>query len=537
MLAELSYSIDNSAASSVIYLHTVNMNIQRIGVIGAGLSGLVAAKTFIEEGYEVTVFEKQKGLGGVWEKSRSYPGVTTQSPRDMYAFSDYPMPTFYPESPTGEQVRNYLESYAQHFGITEKIHFQAEVTQVERKTAKQPGWVVSVSYKNNLQGKIRLEKQEFDFILICNGTCNIPKVPSFPGMAEFIDSGGLVLHSTNINDDSLIQGKRVVVVGFAKSAADIATFAVDKASKCTLVFRQASWKIPRYFLGFINIKYLMLTRLGQVWFPYRKFRGVEQVLHTVGKPLVWAFWRTLEILLRLQLRLDACGMLPDEPIEGFINCPLSIATKNFYKYVRQGKIRAKKTTIERFVPGGVELANGERLSTDVMIFATGFHQNIPFLEEQYRQQIIDNQGTFHLYRNLIHPDVPEMGFVGYNSTFSGTLSSEIGSRWLVESVKGNLVLPLRSEMLKDIEAELNWRQTKTPRGLYSGTCFFPFSFHYLDYLMRDLGAKIRQTGSIAEIVKPLSPSAYKNLRQELHAKRLISINDSRIGEPVESKNS
>ncbi|BAY93170.1 MULTISPECIES: flavin-containing monooxygenase [unclassified Tolypothrix] len=500
------------------------MTVKQVCVIGAGISGLVSAKTFLEEGYEVTVFEKHKGIGGVWEKSRIYPGVTTQTPRDMYAFSDYPMPAFYPESPTGEQVRNYLESYAQHFGIAQRICFQAEVTNIARKTGEGTGWIVTVKNHNNDQGKAKEEKHEFDFVLICNGTCNIPNTPSFPGKPEFMKSGGLVLHSTDINDDSLIQGKRVVVIGFAKSAADIATFAADKASECTLVFRQASWKIPRYFLGFINIKYLMLTRLGQVWFPYRKLRGVERLLHTVGKPLVWAFWRTLEMVLRLQLRLDACGMLPEEPIEGFINCPLSITTKNFYKYVRQGKIRAKKTTIERFVPGGVELANGERLSTDVIILGTGFQQNIPFLQEQYRQQIIDKQGNFHLYRNLIHPHVPNMGFVGYNSIFSCTLSSEIGSRWLVEYVKGNLVLPSCLEMLKDIEEELEWRQTKAPRGLYSATCFFPFSFHYLDYLMRDMGASIRQTGSISELMKPLSPSAYKNLRQELQAKRPISVN-------------
>ncbi|WP_238846317.1 FAD-dependent oxidoreductase [Nostoc edaphicum] len=39
------------------------MEIKQICVIGAGISGLVTAKTFIEEGYDVTVFEKQKGLG------------------------------------------------------------------------------------------------------------------------------------------------------------------------------------------------------------------------------------------------------------------------------------------------------------------------------------------------------------------------------------------------------------------------------------------------------------------------------------------
>jgi cation diffusion facilitator CzcD-associated flavoprotein CzcO len=46
------------------------MVIKHICVIGAGISGLVAAKTFTEAGFEVIVFEKQKGIGGVWEASR-----------------------------------------------------------------------------------------------------------------------------------------------------------------------------------------------------------------------------------------------------------------------------------------------------------------------------------------------------------------------------------------------------------------------------------------------------------------------------------
>ncbi|MGB3559114.1 MAG: FAD-dependent oxidoreductase, partial [Geitlerinemataceae cyanobacterium] len=76
------------------------MKVNTVCVIGAGVSGLASAKVFLEEGYDITVFEKQKGLGGVWEKSRTYPGLTTQSPRDTYAFPDYPMPVSYPEWPS-----------------------------------------------------------------------------------------------------------------------------------------------------------------------------------------------------------------------------------------------------------------------------------------------------------------------------------------------------------------------------------------------------------------------------------------------------
>lgn len=78
---------------------------KHVGIIGAGISGLVTAKTFSSKGYRVTIFEKGAAIGGVWEGSRSYLGVATQTTRDEYAFSDYPMPADYPLWPSGPQVQ------------------------------------------------------------------------------------------------------------------------------------------------------------------------------------------------------------------------------------------------------------------------------------------------------------------------------------------------------------------------------------------------------------------------------------------------
>src|SRR3546814_16533347 len=61
---------------------------KHIGIIGAGISGLTTAKTFLQKGYQVTVLEKADGIGGVWQRSCSSTGVTTQTTRDEYAFSD-----------------------------------------------------------------------------------------------------------------------------------------------------------------------------------------------------------------------------------------------------------------------------------------------------------------------------------------------------------------------------------------------------------------------------------------------------------------
>ena len=69
----------------------------RVGIIGAGVAGLTTAKVLKQAGHEVTVYDKAPDVGGVWSRSRRYPGLTTQSPKAQYSLSDFPMPRDYPE--------------------------------------------------------------------------------------------------------------------------------------------------------------------------------------------------------------------------------------------------------------------------------------------------------------------------------------------------------------------------------------------------------------------------------------------------------
>ncbi|MBV6626500.1 MAG: NAD(P)-binding domain-containing protein [Rivularia sp. (in: Bacteria)] len=498
------------------------MNIKKVCVVGAGVSGLVAAKTFLEEGCEVTVLEKKSGLGGVWEKSSSYPNVTTQSSRHTYCFSDYPMPEDYPEWPSGEQVRKYLQSYADHFGVSERITFQAEVTDIYRKT-EEALWVVS--FKINNQDKVEEKNQEFDFVLVCNGTFNIPKIPKIPGKEEFIATGGNILHSVEFKDSSLIKDKRVVVVGFGKSACDIATFAVDNAKESTLVFRRALWKIPHFIFNKIQFEHILSTRFAELWLPSRKPQGIKKLLHRVGKPFVWAFWRLNELTLRKQFNLDGSNLLPAELMNKTLSCSANLAPENFYKYVESGKIKAKKASIAKFLSGGVELDSGEQLQADVVIFGTGFHQDIAFLEQKYRQLVMDENGNFKMFRNLIHPDIPNMGFLGYNSSFFCPLTSEIGAWWLAEYIKENLVLPTPSQMREEMDKQLSWSINNLPRDFAYGTCVAPLSFNYLENLIEDMGFKISGKGAkpIQGIMERIKPSAYQQIRDSLRANQPLSI--------------
>ena len=67
---------------------------KNVCVIGAGVSGLVAAKTFAARGHKMTILERGGNLGEIWDPARSYPDVQTQSPKELYRYTDKPMPGF-----------------------------------------------------------------------------------------------------------------------------------------------------------------------------------------------------------------------------------------------------------------------------------------------------------------------------------------------------------------------------------------------------------------------------------------------------------
>lgn len=487
---------------------------RRVGIIGAGISGLVTAKTMLEEGFEVTLFETEDEVGGVWARSRRYPGVHTQNPRDTYAFSDFPMPRTYPEFPTGEQVQAYLAAYADHFGVTRHVRFR---TAVERAEPRGKGWAVRSRSLDD--GTARTET--FDFLAVCNGTFSTPSIPRVPGEETFRLGGGTVLHSSQFNSLEQVRGRYVVVVGAGKSACDAAAAMLQTARRTTLVFRKAGWKMPKKFAGLIPLRYVLTTRFSEMLFRGRELRGVEKVLHTVGKPFVWLFWRGVERLLGRTFGLKECGMVPDEPIERLVNCMLGLATDGFYPAIRDGRIAARKAGVRALHAGAVELDTGERVRADTVVFATGFRQEVPFLDEGVRQTVQDEAGVFHLYRNLVHPDVPRLAFVGYNSSLYSQLTSEIGARWAARWFMGELRLPPRQAVLREVRARWEWVRANRPQGTASGTCIVPFNFHYIDDLLRDMGARTvrRPLNRFREVMLPVDPSVYANLKAELDRNR------------------
>ena len=199
---------------------------KKVAVIGAGVSGLVTAKTFKEKGHDVTIIERSHDLGGVWELSRSYPDVQTQSPKDLYRYTDKPM-----------QVHAYLDSYAADYNLRDHIRFNTSVSEMTRRADGQKGWTLHLV---DQAGKESTE--DFDFVSVCTGQFSEKNILTHPGQEAFEAQGGQVMHSSEYTDPSIVEGKNVTVLGFSKSATDIAVNAVKSGAKSvTIVYLQSVW--------------------------------------------------------------------------------------------------------------------------------------------------------------------------------------------------------------------------------------------------------------------------------------------------------
>jgi dimethylaniline monooxygenase (N-oxide forming) len=128
----------------------------RIAIIGSGISGIAAARTLQRVGIETVIFERSGAIGGVW--ALAYPEVTLQNVASHYHLADFPWP-FEPNlHPTGQQIRRYLETAVQHFGLD--IRLRHEVTELKEEPQ---GWTVQT---HSPHGSAR---EFFDFVIVAVG--------------------------------------------------------------------------------------------------------------------------------------------------------------------------------------------------------------------------------------------------------------------------------------------------------------------------------------------------------------------------------
>jgi dimethylaniline monooxygenase (N-oxide forming) len=481
-------------------------NKKNVGIIGAGIAGLTTAKILLEHGFDVSVFEKEATLGGVWCESRTYPGLRANTAKETYSLTDYPYPASTSGYPEAEEVRQHLESYADHFGVRPCIKFNSEITSLstnEKDGESKFSMTVCSSKDRN-----ETEVYEFPFVVICSGAFSTPSIPSLPGSENF---KGLIRHSSECTDPALSEAKRVVVIGAGKSALDCAAWAAREGKASNIVFRKPHWMVPRYFPGGARSDLRFISRFTElfVYYPTRP-RG-EKFLHGPGKPLVWLWWTLLSTIVPRVLGIPPL-MVPDEKLPtGFESVG---QVDDFFDLLNEDRISAKRTSINKINETSVELDDGSIIDADLIIFGTGWQRDLAFLSEDLRGQVFKS-GRFHLYRRILPPQQQGLAFVGFFPTLTCPISSEVGAHWVAQSFSGKMCLPSVTEMDSEIELLENWAKQRVPEsedGVFTG----PYIAHYVDELLGDMGIPTKRTSNfMSEYMGTFLPTRYGSLGQEL----------------------
>jgi cation diffusion facilitator CzcD-associated flavoprotein CzcO len=476
----------------------------RAGIIGAGVAGLTTAKVLQQAGHEVIVWDKAPDIGGVWSRSRRYPGLTTQSPKAQYSLSDFPMPAAYGEWPTGAEVQAYLEAYASHFGLGPALRLATEVTAATPEP--DGGWSVTAGGST----------ERVDKLIVANGVFCEPAVPRYPGEAEFAAAGGRVLAGTELHDAEQARGRRVLVVGYGKSACDVTVPLSQVAASTDVIARHLLWKVPRRINGVVNFKMLLLTRMGEALFRYLRPGPVEKVLHGPAKGVRGKMVNSIGTASVRQFGLKRLALVPPGQMEDIVRGAIGLATEGFFEGVADGRIAVRPNrTIARLLADdgqpAAELDDGTRLPADLIVCATGFTQGVPFLPAEVTQRVLDERGNFMLYRQIRPADVPDLYFNGYNSSFFSPLNAEMAAVWIAADLAGALALPSPAQVRQLVTAQLAFMDVATDTHHCHGGKIIPFSMHNVDEVLGDLGVNISARTRAWHWLMPIDPAAYRRI--------------------------
>ncbi len=425
----------------------------RVAVIGAGMSGLLAAHRLRQAGVDVTILEKDDEVGGTWYEN-TYPGCRVDVPNHFYSYSFAPAdwPQFFSTQP---ELLDYFRRCADDFGLRPLIRFNTEVVEA-RFDEDQQRWAVTSRAADG-----REVTEDFEMVVSAVGQLNRPKLPAIAGIDEF---AGPWFHSARWDHDVDLTGKRVAVVGTGASSAQLIPEIEAVVGELLVFQRTPPWLAPtpnyhhdlpadlRWLMRWIP-DYARWDRLVQFW------RMHEGLLPAAVVDPEWPdqhrSMSMLNEMVRQLLTAHLEAEFTDPELREKMIPPYPPLAKrivrddgSWARALQRPHVSVHTEAIAEITPKGVRTADGVDHDVDVIIYGTGFTAS-EFLTPM---RVIGTDGVdlherwagdARAYLGLTIPDFPNL-FLLYgpntNIVINGSIIyfSECEVHYLTEAVRALL---------------------------------------------------------------------------------------------------
>jgi 4-hydroxyacetophenone monooxygenase len=421
-----------------------------VGIIGAGMSGILVAHRLAQAGVPCTLYEKNAEVGGTWFEN-AYPGCRVDIANHFYSYacaqtSDWP--SFYS---TQAVLLDYFRTCADEFGVRERIRFGTEVAEAVWDDDR----CVWTLLLRTSEGSRTVEHQA---VVSAVGQLNRPKLPDIAGIGDF---AGPWFHSARWDDEVDMAHRRVAVVGTGASAAQFIPHLADRAAHLTVFQRTPPWLFPVE-------DYMDDLPDGVRWL-------LRHLPEYARWDRLWVFWRTHEGLLPFATAdpdwehpdrsVSAANDLVREAVTEYFTASFpdpALLDKALPRYppiskrvvldnglyvstLNRPDVELVTEPIERVTPAGIVTADGRERSFDVIVYGTGFAAS-----EFLTPMAVSGAGGADLherwdgdaraYLGVVVPGFPNL-FLMYgpntNIVINGSIIyfSECEAHYIVESVR------------------------------------------------------------------------------------------------------
>jgi 4-hydroxyacetophenone monooxygenase len=421
-----------------------------VGIVGAGMSGIIAAHRLRQAGIEVVVFEKNDDVGGTWLEN-DYPGCRVDIQNHFYSYATAQTPDWPQYHSPQPVLLDYFRSCIERFSIADCIRYSTEVLGA-RWDETECAWFVDTSTEGGPP-----ETHRLDALVCATGQLNRPAMPDIKGIDDFT---GPSFHSARWDWSVDLRDKRVAVIGTGASAAQFIPRVADVAADLVVFQRTPPWllPVPGYEDDVSVAQRALLRHVPQfanwdrLWIFARTQEGLLPLATVDPK---WDGDGTsvsaANEMLRTMLGMYYEVAFPDPELRAKMLPSYPPIAKRvvldgglFPTAIQQANVTVETTPIDAINAGGIATTDGAQHDVDVIIYGTGF-QASDFLtpmkiEGTGGRDLREGwDGDARAYLGITVPHFPNL-FLMYgpntNIVINGSITyfSECEAQFIVESI-------------------------------------------------------------------------------------------------------